>query len=64
MKNSNSAFSNIGVDQAHKQNNKLIKIDGGAIEILESPNSLLRWFVAEPIVVQICKTIHAHHEGT
>ena len=71
MKNSNSAFSNIGVDQAHKQNNKLLKIDGGAIGILDNPNALLRWAVAGPIVAQIFKDgaainerIHIHHEDT
>ena len=35
-------FSNIGIDQAHEQNNKLVKIHGGAIGILENPNALLR----------------------
>ena len=63
--------SNIGVDQAHEQNNKLIKIDGGAISILDNPNALLRWAVAGHIVAQICidgeainETIHIHHEDT
>ena len=42
VKNSNPLFSNIGVDQAHKQNNKLVKIDGGAIEIFGNPQSPLR----------------------
>ena len=58
-------------DQAHEQNNKLIKIDGGAIGILDNPNALLRWAVAGHIVAQICKdgeaineTIHTHHEDT
>ena len=71
VKNSNSAFSNIGVDQAHEQNNKLIKIDGGAISILDNSKALLRWDVAGHIVAQICKdgeaineTIHTHHEDT
>ena len=31
-------FFNIEVNQVHEQNNKLVKIDGGAIEILDNPN--------------------------
>ena len=37
------------IDQAHEQNNKLVKIDGGAIGILENQNALLKWAVAGPI---------------
>ena len=33
VKNSNHLFSNIGADQARKQNNKLVKIDRGVIGI-------------------------------
>ena len=46
---------NIGVDPAHEQNNKVIKIDGGAIGIFDNPKALLRWAVAGPIFAQICK---------
>ena len=46
IKNGNRAFSNIGVDQAHEQNNKLVKIEGGAIGIFDNPKALLRWAVA------------------
>ena len=42
VKPSKKIFSNIGIDQAHEQNNKLVKIHGGAICILENPNALLR----------------------
>ena len=30
-------FSNITIDQAHEQNNKIVKIDDGAVGILDSP---------------------------
>ena len=43
-------FSFIGVDQAHEQNNKVVKVDGGAIGILENETALLKWAVAGPIV--------------
>ena len=32
VKKSNRTFSSIGVDQAHEQNNKVVKVDGGAID--------------------------------
>jgi hypothetical protein len=32
----------MGKDQAHKQNNKVIKIDGVVVEILENENALLK----------------------
>ena len=34
-------FSNMGADQAHKQNNKVIKADVGAIGILDNKSALL-----------------------
>ena len=34
-------FSNMGADQAHEQNNQVIKADGGAIGILDNENALL-----------------------
>ena len=37
-----NAFSSIPLDQAHEQNNELIKGEGGAIGITENPSALLR----------------------
>ena len=39
-------FSSIGIDQAHKQNNKLVKIDDGATDLLHDNAALLKWTVA------------------
>ena len=36
-------FSAIAIDQAHEQNNKIIKGDGGAIGLTEDPSALRRW---------------------
>ena len=55
IKNGSRAYSNIGVDQAHEQDNILVKIEGGAISIFDNPKELLRWDVAGPIVAQTCK---------
>lgn len=44
-------FSNMGVNQAHQQNNKVVKVDdGGSIGILENETTLLKWAVAGPIM--------------
>ena len=43
-------LSSMGVDQVHEQNNKVIKVDGGAISILENETALLKWAVAGPTV--------------
>ena len=64
-------FSNIGIDQAHEQNNKLVKIHGGAIGILENPNALLKWAVGGAVVGELCHdeklsemSSKNHHENT
>ena len=35
VRKSERSFSNMATDQAHEQNNKLVKIDGGAVGILD-----------------------------
>ena len=48
-------FSNIRINQAHEQNNKLVKIHGGAIGIMVNPNALLRWAVKRPVDAELCR---------
>ena len=36
------------MDQAHEQNNAVIKGDGGAVGLTEDPGALWRWMVAGP----------------
>ena len=71
IKRSKNTFSNMGIDQAHEQNNKLIKIHGGAIGIFDNPKALLRWSVSGSIIADMCnvdsKDHNAgvkHHENT
>ncbi len=71
VKRSKRDFSNMGVDQAHEQNNKMVKIHGGAIGILDNENALLRWAVSGPVVAEVCKVSKvtvdsemSHHEDT
>ena len=67
-------FSNIGIDQAHEQNNKIVKVDGGAIGILDNDAALLKWAIAGPIISEILNEADGslspsvnqskHHEDT
>ena len=50
-------FSAIAIDQAHEQNNKIIKGDGDAIGLTEDPSALKRWMVAGPEISRIFGTI-------
>ena len=50
-----NTFSSIPLDQAHEQNNELIKEDGGGIGITETPGALLRWIVAGPELARVVK---------
>ena len=46
-------FSNMSIDQAHEQNDKLVKIDRGAIGILENDTALLDWAISGPQISQM-----------
>ena len=41
-------FSGLARDQAHEQNNALVKSDGGAVGLTENPGALRCWMVAGP----------------
>ena len=67
-------FSNIGIDQAHEQNNKLVKTDGDAVDILLNDNTaLIKWMVAGPELAEMVEAFRSenvhertlkHHEDT
>ena len=46
-------ISTIAIDQAHEQNNKVIKENGGTIGLTEHPSALRRWMVAGPEITRI-----------
>ena len=50
---SGKPFSCIAEDQAHKQNNKRIKGDGSAVEILDSEEALLKLPVSGLVLTKI-----------
>ena len=41
-------FSAIPIDQAHEQNNKIVKGSGGAVGLTENPTAFRKWIVAGP----------------
>ena len=53
IRKTESKFSNIAIDQAHKQNNALVKGDGGAIGLTEDPAALRRWMLAGPEISRL-----------
>lgn len=69
-------FSAMAIDQAHEQNNAVIKGDGGAVGLTEDPGALRRWMIAGPELsrlVAACEAVSAtkdaavdskHHEQT
>jgi len=44
----NPAFSSLLIGQAHEQNNKIVKGEGGAIGLTESSSQSLHWMVSRP----------------
>eukprot|EP00745_Piridium_sociabile_P012394 TRINITY_DN190_c0_g1_i6.p1 TRINITY_DN190_c0_g1~~TRINITY_DN190_c0_g1_i6.p1 ORF type:complete len:743 (+),score=169.21 TRINITY_DN190_c0_g1_i6:247-2475(+) len=41
-------FSSIPIDQAHEQNNELVKGPGGAVGLTENPTAFKKWMIAGP----------------
>ena len=52
---SSRKFSSLAEDQAHEQNTKFVKIEGGAIGILDSHTALMKWMVAGPEIRRILR---------
>ncbi|KAG1696942.1 hypothetical protein GQR58_006141 [Nymphon striatum] len=73
-KKSSRKFSDIHEDQAHEQNNKLVKIEGGAIRILDNHISFMKWLIGGPEILRVLRSfedeeqkdrkILSHHEAT
>jgi len=52
LNETNTAFSSLPIGQAHEQNNKIAKGEGGATGLTESSTQPLRWLVSGPEVNQ------------
>ena len=46
-------FSALAIDQAHEQNNALVKGDGGAVGLTENPSALKRWMLCGPEMARL-----------
>ena len=57
VKKTSHNFSNIATDQTHVQTNKLVKINGGAVGILDSPRVLLKWSIAGPEITSMLEAL-------
>ena len=55
-------FSDIPIDQAHEQNNKIIKGDGGAVGLTENSSQLLRWMVSGPEIARVILEFESSQE--
>ena len=43
------------IDQAHEQNNEVVKSSGGAVGLTESPSAFRKWMVSGPEQARILK---------
>ncbi|KAL9954824.1 hypothetical protein ACROYT_G042404 [Oculina patagonica] len=52
-------FSAIAIDQAHEQNNAIVKGDGGAVGLTENPSALRRWMISGPEMARLVNEFEA-----
>ena len=62
VKKSHRHFSAVPIDQAHEQNNKVVKGDGGAIGLTKDYAKLLRWMISGPEVSRVISDFQASQE--
>ena len=49
------------IDQAYKQNNREVKVDSGAISIMDNESALLEWALPGPYVAKmVCASTNAY----
>ena len=53
-------FSAIPVDQAHENNNEIVKGSGGAIGLTENPAAFRKWMLAGPEQARIIQEFEAN----
>ncbi len=59
----NTAFSSMGVDQGHEQNNKIVKVEGGAIGILDNETALMKWIIGGPEIARLVNEFTGRNEA-
>ena len=63
VKKENRVFSAIEIDQVHKQNNKVVKTDGGAIRTFDNEPASLEWALAGSFA-STNRNSTTHHKDT
>ena len=75
VQKTSNKFSYIPIDQAHEQNNRLVKGTGGVVGLTENPSVFKRWMIAGPQQARLLTEFedqfmelknhrHQHHEQT
>ena len=59
VQKSSRNFSCMAIDQAHEQNNAIVKGEGGAVGLTENPNALRRWMMAGPELARLVNEFEA-----
>ena len=52
-------FSSIAINQAHEQNNAMVKEEGGAVGLTENTNALRRWMLSGPEMARLVNEFEA-----
>ncbi|KAK0061126.1 hypothetical protein Bpfe_009287 [Biomphalaria pfeifferi] len=55
-------FSKMALDQAHEQNNAIIKGEGGAVGLTENPSAWRRWMIGGPEVSKVLQDLELSFE--
>ena len=62
VQKSQHRFSMIALDQNHEQENEIIKGDGGAVGLTESPTALRRWMISGPEIARLIREFESTFE--
>ncbi len=63
LQKTQNCFSCMPLDQAHEQNNKLVKDSGGAVGLTENPIAFRRWMVGGPEQARLLKEFERQLSG-
>ena len=61
IRKATNRFSTIPIDQAHEQNNEVVKGSGGAVGLTENPSAFRKWMVAGPEQARLLKEFEADY---
>lgn len=59
VQKTSKVLSAIVIDQAHEQNNAMVRGDGGAVGLTETPAALWRWMIFGPEVARLIAEFEA-----